>query len=1362
MAIYAYNSTFDYGDIFKITDMIDKDGNVSYTTKAPISIKAVFKNDTMIWPRHNKYMFWASIDENEMDRRGDIQIIKVKAGRDNGANARPGGTQQVKIYVRSCSRFYRKKYPYRVILTDDWVSVQGQPSNERSFVIQPDDEKGTKENWDSILTVNVNPNSTRSERVTCITLYQVNSITGMPTMKEPIQKIYISQEADSIYGKATFEQGSAAIHFYADSTFSKETFNYGSENGNDGADVQNGTTKIYFRIVGYAYMYSGATGGEVYFGQNGEVVTDQFLTGANINKIYDITHLGNGKWSAMVSFNDNFPDASMLKPIIKDASLSPNEIGYVGGEVIVTFKLYNSGTAYSRSTNLKLTIPTPSDTDKYTGSCTIDDCVTLWQNGGEVTQPITDATPTVSLDVMSQFWITKVTEVLSEGNTYRQVWNVSEQQSKMSSIIEEVELYDSDGNVVTEFTSKEETNAKMRFTIMSNTESYESRKAVFHIQYNSKDEFLNFTQTKSDEGTWYKMTPVIRPQLITDGELMFTVPETNKFISNIRNLNYTGGKWQIQFNIDSNPSYNTPLRISTTSIPTYVSNEEHNENKNQVYVDFQVESGEVDSKRRTQEIDIVANSINCSEYVEVSQAGSSSATGTTYHDDCIGYVENVSDNLKTNFTSSTSSHTYHIPLKINENEMKSDEAAYMLPTRISNWSVGMLDNSNYSMVYIQVKGYMVAKGIERNVNFIIKLTSETCNDESFKVTQDATPTIFDKTKEIACTGLGIDDFTIEEGSEAEYIKNATPIYTSDGWYVLPLHVYENTTATSIGHRILINGSDMVNDTTTNKTYTISNWKSSTTLPLSCAWYQSGESISRKATISVRNEFKVEPIWDDVPFTKNLGLNWKYGQDWKCEVTKGTEWLSVSNYGVSITTSKNKSEDRRNGTLHFTFFDNDNNQIFEDNVTIWQECMNSIADLNLTFNLQQESIEVDEILGVLQSSTLSIESHDLDFVEYDVEYDVYEGLSITKEIVPGYGIRLTFLPTEHLYNISPKTWNVEVRQIDPYTNDATGNKVIIKITQPSYWLYATIGNNQTNIMLEYNDATNIQTMSYKEYANGTIEKADYTIMASDYGWISISDKTTPNEFTDIYVCKAYAMNISPLNYTSTITITQIESNRSINLNVGQYSWRDSEFDETWIDIYNVEDTIERNFWSQVNEQNTSIEEIDAIWDTEEDHSWCTISIEEDEEKTAKLVVSNNQLLKGDIPTSDVIKLRNSKYAIGSTRIIKHATTLSITSEDDYEADANTIVLYISPYKKDLWSNYYVTSTIDNIEEPYTITSDGNVTILKEGNVVKITPNSSNNTTNVIKCNGILKQERSNNTIKLLIKQLTKNQYEEVYY
>lgn len=1361
MSIYREHSLLDYGDIFKITDVTDKEGNYSYTTKSPISIKCVFKNDRMIWPHHNKYMFWVSTKEDIMDRQGAVQNISVKAGRDNGNN-KPGGTQQVKIYIRSCSRFYRTRYPYRVILSDNWVSVDGAPSNESSFIMQANPGQGTEKEWDSVLTVNIAPNTYRSQRVTCITMYQINPLTGLPSPTEAIQKVYISQDADSIWRTATYEQGNTDIRFYTDDSYSLQTFNYGYEDGTGAAGATDATQTVYFKIVGYAWMWSGKNN-EVYFGQNAnEAVTEQFFSGNHINKITNINYLGEGKWIATLSFEDNLPDASNLKSIIKDATINPsNEIDYNGGDINVNFSLYNTGTSYSRSTNLKLTIPVASN-GEYEGSAVIDNCVTLWQKGGEVTIPITDAKPTISLDVMSQFWISKVTDVLSEENRYRQVWRVSTQESKMSSVIEEVELYDSNNNVLSEYEYNADTNAKMRFTIMSNTESYEERKAVFNITYNTAYQSLNFTQNKADAGNWYKMTPIIRPELLT-GELMITATNVSGlFISNIRDLKYTGGKWQIQFDVADNDKYISPIRINTTSVPTYVSNVEHNENENQVYVDFRVESGEVDSKRRCTELDIVANSINCSDYVEIYQRGTSSATDTIYHDDCIGYVENVNDNLKTNFTSSTSSHIYHIPLKILDNTTKSDEAAYMVPTRIANWSVGMLDNNNLSMVYVQVKGYMAAKGIEREVKFNIVLTSETCENVPFNLTQEATPVIFDKTKEVNCTDLGIDDFVIAEGSEAEYMKNASPIYTSDGWYVLPLHVYDNTTPTAVAHRILINGVDVVNDASKNKSYTISNWKTTTTLPMTAAWYQSGTSITRKATIIVSNDYKIEPIWNDVPFIGSLALNSKYNNDWKCEVTKGSAWLSVSGYGVSISTTQNKSYEKRDGILHYTFYDDKRNTLFEDDIKIYQECMNSVADLDLTFNIEKDSIELDEVLGNLQSTTISIQSYDLDFLEYGVEYDAYENLSITKEIIPGYGVKLTFTPIVHLYNTNPKSWNVEVRQIDPWTGDPTGNKVTIKVTQPSYWLYATLGNGETSKILEYNDSTNLQVISYKEYVDGTTEKSDYTTVASDYSWISISDKSVANDTTDIYVCKAYAMNVSALNYSATIKVTQIQSNICISLTIGQYSWRDSEFDESWIHIYNVEDIQTRNFWSQVNEQDTPLSEIELRWDkdnTTDNHNWCMLSLEKDDKKTAKLVIQNNSLLYGDVPVSDVLKLRNKKYAIGSTRIIKHATIFSITSE--YE-DKDGMVVYMSPYKKELWSNYYITSTIDNIDEEYDVICKEDLTILKNGNVLKITPNTNNDTNSRIEYSAKIVQKKSNNTINLKIIQLTKDEYEEVYY
>ena len=124
------------------------------------------------------------------------------------------------------------------------------------------------------------------------------------------------------------------------------------------------------------------------------------------------------------------------------------------------------------------------------------------------------------------------------------------------------------------------------------------------------------------------------------------------------------------------------------------------------------------------------------------------------------------------------------------------------------------------------------------------------------------------------------------------------------------------------------------------------------------------------------------------------------------------------------------------------------------------------------------------------------------------------------------------------------------------------------------------------------------------------------------------------------------------------------------------------------------------------------------------------------------------------------IKNKNQSIGQINVVLHAFNLKATSESE-----ESITWYASPNKNEIWSLYYVNSTMDksSIEYEVKLSSDSiPLYIERNESCISIIPTSSNNTDRRIEYVGRIIQEKSGKELNVRIIQLPKIEDEQIYY
>lgn len=1347
MSTYIGKSKNECGEIRKIIP-IYKEGKVAYMSDEPTSIRAIFKKERLIWPYVSKFAFSVSLDPDNMNPGKELYIT-VKAGWQKTPGANPTSEPHpITIYVKSSTRSGRNKYPYVVDCIDNWTTINNY--TDTSATIMPSIEENS-EKYDDKFTLYIKNNTSFSERATEIKIYQIDSVTGLPSSRSKLVTIHVVQESDTQYGNASFGTGTTAT-WYSDSTFNIPCSEYGSSS--NGASISGGYTDVYVKVTGHTWMWSGTTN-DALFGENGESLDTTSFVSSFIKSVDNLEYKGQGKWHARLYWKDNEMTEASKHVSIKDLSMSPDKINYGGAFGSVTFYLFYEGTAVPKEIPVTLQIPS---SDKWEGNATLKDSVICWQQGGTATVPIIDdkAQPKVTKDI-SASWVT-ITKapVRVSSNKYTFTFAIEATPSERKANMQDDCVWQGDKEV--KYLSTSISTATLKFRIYVNDNVYEERKCTFSIAYGDALQLLTLTQEGSEIGNWYEATSSNFPKLSTDNLLViYKENADSKIVKNIGDIQYQGSYWNAELAIENNLKTTTDPIIVLSRYPKLVSYSVHDDTTKDTLIEFTIKSGEINSEQRSETLKIVCPTINLGASTQIIQKGSIDATATIYHDNEKCVVTNTSDNKTVSLTKTTTSHTYSCYLPISENTLKETDPAYVKPLKIESYSVGAIDNDINSILYVQVKGYPAYKGKERTITFKIESAIST-NTPSASIQQEAKSVMYDYDKEVDCDSLGIDDFVMSEGSEASLDTSSYPTYTSNGWYQVPLKVNKNTTPTSVQTHIQIDGKEM---SSIGNEYNITEHLHDSVHPLSVWWNQTGKGVSRKASITVAGILPaIEMNWPYVPFTGTMTNKSTYNKDWKVVQNTGSDWLKISLSGDYLTASKNLSLLSNSSTLTFSFL-NDYKEIVPNvNVIVTQDPLADIEEQGYVFKAANDSdIVIEESGGEFVPCAINIESHDGDWNACDLMLDIPEGLTITKKIIDGYGVRLNFVPVQHLYNSKQyNKWTLNLNQLDKDQKTSTRKTLPIDIEQAGYRLEAVIAKQGTTASIDITDnPLELQVTSMKTTSKGS-EFSPFSIMQDDYTWLAIGNETSLNDVTKSYSAKAININKENHNTTTTVTVIQQSTAKKEKVSIVNKNWQASLFDETWIDLNEENEHITRTFMSDYNEIKIPLASHVKTWDNSStptlDPDWVTTKIIDSpvEGYDYALDVVSTGILKGSVPVTGVLKINNGVYGIGSLRITKHAYEFSATSED-----ATECVMYVSAIAEKLWSMYYVTSKKDGLPQDYDIYLESTaIRVSKSDNAIMLIPAANNTSNSRIQYKGRIVQKESQWTINVTIEQLTKEE------
>ena len=1369
MSTYLGRSINECGDIKKCMLVKDAEGNYTqYTSYVPKSIRAVFKNDRLIWPKVSKFKFWISLDPNATKKDYSNIIIHVKAGWQKNPTDKPTSEPHpITVYVKSSYRSGRVKCPYYVTTPSDWVTIEN--TTDKEATINPDEQEiPNNVPYDSKFTVYIKNNTHTLDRTTFLTIYQVDPLTGLPTNmggdQDEAMHITVIQDGDEQFSIAEFSDNTTNVIWYKDSNFSVPCTVYGDNKGN-GASTTNGYTKLYCVVTGKSFMWSGTTK-TVYFGENGEYLNSSSFISEFAENVFNVSYHGSGKWAATIKWKDNIPSQSTKKITISNKSISPNDtINYSGGTITISFDLNVSGMALSR--NMPVTLQIPSS-EKWIGNARLEGTLFCWQNEGQVSIPIVNANPTITPDINAKKWVTSNSSIISNSNTYRQSFKISPTPVKSKSYIENEEIYEGKEKIT--YIKSTTTSITLAFKIWRNDETYEERKCTFTIAYSGISSPLVLTQKATSIGESYEVTKYNYPEILKNNEIKVALNGIDAaFITSISQVYVKASKWRVDIGLKENGHKTIEPCIKNILLDkSFI--ESSNQNLN---LQFEIVSGEVNSERRFQTLSITCPRIYLDDKTTLIQQGTGDAVHTKYHDNELCTIGIVEDGTQVTINKANENHKYAVTLNIKENLNKEEGTAYKKPTRIANWSLGILNNDITSVLYVQIKGYSAYKGKQRTIN--ISIQTNICKEiGKTSIVQYGKDVVIDKSKEIDCNTLKYSDFKLINDSQASISKENIPKYTDNGWYAVTLNVKENTDITSYEKCVTIGNTNFSNQyhkedsKENNYEYKVTEYIDDTYIPFYAWWKQTGQIVSRHATMEISDiKDTLSLVWPEVPYTGNHVRNGKYERDWKYEQNTGKDWFYPDTSNTSFIATKNITTKERTAKITFSFYNNDGTNkvdgIKDTTITFIQNPLKSIDELGYVFKREnEEPIIIYETDGNLDTPIINIISHDRYWNACDIEpIDNINGIVIKRTLISSYGVRLTIVPSDHLYNTQYKEWNVILKQKTPDGKTYTGKTISLNIQQAGYSFNVKVNNSSSAKLDTTSGVTELSITSFVSTKLGTMP-VDTIINQSDYSWLSISFGSRSNT-TVTYYCKAVNINDDVKNLKTIVSVRQQNTNNYNYVYLYNKNRRASELDESWVDLYNGNELVEKSFWSVYDEEKLSIENHVKIWDSTNssaDPSWVMSSIENDEEKSYKITIKTNSVLDGLVPMTDVIRINNGIWGIGSFRVTKHAFKFYTTSESETEC-----IMYVSSHAGKLWSMYYVTSLMDSQDIDFDFKMNANgISIKKSGSAIILIPYNDNDG-NVMNTNyeATITQKNSNQVIHVKIYQITheyENQFEYI--
>lgn len=1364
--IYKGKLKEEVGNILAKSTIFNEDGT-SYLSPNPLEIRAVFKRDKMIWPSTHKYKFWAKTVEDQVQFDPGINnriVLTVKAGADaKTVGGYPGGPIDIDIFLRSCSWHAIEngvvKYGVRVESLSSWCTIDDDTTTSK--VVTPTLGDVVKDKADAKFSIHIQPNYGSGRRTTRIRMYQLKEATdnSIALIKGSVIYIDVVQEGDVMVSIADYSN--ATITLYTNSAYNTI---YADNNAKEyAAKAENGISQIFFKITGYIHMQSGATK-EMFFGENGENLLPsyfRFNQSSYIASIYDISSK-NGNCTAKIKWNTNMPSEQMMTQVMRDFAVTPSVLTHLGGQCIASFYLYKTGISTDRSTLFSISIPTST---QWIGSKTLSgNDLVIWQQGDTVTVPITDASPTISVNEDAKEYVKEETDLSTPAlGYYSKSFKVSKQTSVVYSHIEDVQLY-----ILDEYAYKESVpyvggDIRLRFKIYTNDSTYLERSFVISAKYNDLSEAKTIVQEGSSDSQDVEVTssnyPTIASNILISNISSNDNPNYVEYLSNFSKARYLSSKWQVTATAAPNLHKEIEKMIVVSPIYDTLSSAQHTSSTNKFPIDVSVVGGEVNSDVRYDGVKIVCDEIKLDDQIDVKQSASGDAQQTTYHDNIGVVITNTTDNLTcTVDKANTATHLYEGWVECKENNDKVPGVASVVPSEITSWSLGTVKNDLSAVVFVQVKGYPGAKGQERTIKLVISVKDNSCPSVNLDAIQDGKDQVIDYNDETWVSDLSLSSFTLTEDSQATLMQVTSPIYTGGGWYAIPIKIDDNTTPTHTSFSLYIGNEDMRES---KYMYTISRYKQDNILtPISASWSQTGDYVTRTATLSVANIKDLSLEWTQVPYNGNQKINSTPNKDYEIKIDDKADWLILDLSSKYLVASKNMTTSTRSTVVSVRY--KNGSEYLSDWVTstITQACMLSADELGYTIEASPSELTIDEVNGQLTLPFTIVKSVDYEGTTQRISVNVDQPGLVPSWNTVNNEYRMVFGSSSKL-RTSPKQWTVTISQLDNSQNSVpTGKTATVTVKQPKYG-FAIYLDTSNEFILNYKEEKSFRVKSLKTWPDGTVEEVPFTMSQSDYDWLSVTE-TSNVDNTHTYNCSAYSINKEDKNRSVKITLKQSNTDEIKYITITEPNWRASGFDESKIDVYHDNWNVIKPFWSVVNEKESSVDDIRVRWDSGIVPTWVSCQIKKTKGSGYPNSITNNgnlcavfttdSILEGTVPLTDVVKIDNGVHGIGSCRVTKHAFIFNVGFEKNAEG---TNVIYVSATATKVWSMYYVDSRMDNQDCPYTCTSnDKKCTIKVSGNAIEVFANTSNNTNTRKTFTATIQQEYSKQTKQIAIIQLTK--------
>ena len=1286
-------------------------------------INAVFWKNMMIWPRDSKYLFWSSNKENH-------DFISVDSDFDRDGIHVTSSNNIVRIYVRSCVKYWHGRYPFKVVPYQNWVTAPN--------IVYPigwNIKTAEKHSYDAWFDLNISGNpSTSSSRTTYVSLWQIdtkdekiNNSTSKYSGKQIVIKIVQDKDEENPNTKPSYSD--AIITWYKDETFSNEVREYGNEN-NPYVNVNGKSITLYCNIMGTIMMMSGNTARCFYGDHHEEVITANELNiDNNVMSLLSSEYIGNGNWKINLKVKGNVPVNNNYNSIIKDLTLSSNKVDYTGSIVTMTWKVFDEANTLTRYSNVGFLL-----------SKTYTSTTKVWQEGGLINNQVTNVPCSVSVSKDVAKWINiSNPQINSANSSYYAKVTVNPQTATEKMYVENISTsYDDD------IIPSTDSLFQLMFMIFKKTGYYAGRKAIINVACISDTKSIELAQTEYSDTSSKKITDIDidKKKISISGVVPYSY--YSNMITNIANLRYDYNylMWIADVSITKNPKKILNHELSVNPYPNVISS-----NSQYLEITWSIMTGEVNSSPRYGKIKFSIPDYNCEDYYDITQAGSTDAQGAEFDKEYLNKSKlyNLTDNIVSLSTTNDPNIDSNSPgkieldgnfyvgkIKINENINHNNTVAYVKPTEISDWSVSDFDNYNNAAFYIRIKGKNVYIGANRNVSIMIEITDIGYKEDTI-LQEKATSVNSDILSDI--TDLDISSINIS----GEGITSKLPYLITDKMYCVPIILNKNDVPTKYDYNIVVgsreyNGSFKYEDyseITLTPNYSIPNYDNMYTI-VNSWWRRQGEEKTRTVSLSIDGiNQSISNTWTGIKYQGDQSYKSNLSQDYSLSLSDYTQqWLMLNQN--NLVSSSNSTSTNRNLILIDTLY-LDNSKLKNLKLSLIQEPRGTSKNFLFSSSLESGTVKY---LNATDSVSFMIYSLDDDLMKpLDISWVPTQFNNMILSCTHNdYWYSFTVAPTSLNISDSNRTWNVS------FTQSNSGKKISLTFIQHCYQF--SLDKTSINITVNTEVTVNVTSLKSGNFFGFTWEALP--------DWLMIY-RTSDNKLT----FKCIEVNDSIKSRSCTIKLTQYESGLSATLTISEESWRNPELDTNTVNLYYEGDQVIKTLYSDQAGVGLpiTIRQSDGTLDSTK----IKLTPRNISDSQYAIDIVSLSDLEGTIPLVGRYALSNKNQYLGEIYCIMHAYQFSCSSDNTSE-----IVWSLSPKANELWSMYYVTSRIDGEFIDYEISEAiGDFTCYHNGTNITILPKFTNYDNERKNWSLKLKQPKTQKTILVKVQQLGANEYEDIY-